>query len=530
MQHKITVGTVLLTALTLSSADIWFPNYRQSAPFARSLARNSVSPSRRDVSSASGDMMFATEEKNTAWQNHVDKIISKGILKMSLDIEQKLRAESGPNENVLFSPVSIASALALVLLGSGGRTFQETARVMGVATGVEIASQPHLIHSQFGRLLDKFSYAHLISRSNIPVAEAAKKAYDGLELTAASGVFVQDGFTVAPTFRRVATSAYHSDVVSVDFIEGGEGPSKLINGWVSDRTQGHIRDILPWRIAPAWTRVIFATALYFNGAWKIPFPVEGTAPRPFYLGSLPKYVNGFVVKPSNPKPGDVIQVPMMANIGEFPFLKRPDLGFRAFGLPYGLNDSTSPVATMYFVIPNADGNSTGVSGLRNMLNRLKYTDLEAIVTDSQTRPLIVSVPKMKLSSSTSLKQAVSSLGLPSLFDPATANLSGIFEESVTSRSVSPSNYRRGGSNSSSRKGAQKIRELGPLFADDIRHRVELEVTELGTVAAAATSVALSRDGGTHVTIRADRPFLFFVHHVPSNLILFWGSIVRPPVA
>ncbi|XP_071450223.1 serine protease inhibitor 28Dc-like [Hetaerina americana] len=520
--------TVLLAAVTFCSADIWFPYQRKEGPSLRSFSRNSVSLSRREDLTDSGGMMFDSDEKGSSWENHVDKIIAKGILKMTLDIDKALRSETKAEDaNVLFSPVSIASALALVLLGSGGRTFQETASVMGVASGVEIASRPQLIHAQFGRLLDKFSYAHLLSRSNLPAA-AGIKGYDGLELTAASGVFVQDGLTVAPTFKRVASSAYHSDVISVDFQKGGEGPSKLINGWVSDRTQGHIRDILPWKVAPAWTRVIFATALYFNGAWKLPFPEEGTSPRPFYLGALPKYVNGFVIKPSNPKPGDIIQVPMMSNLGEFPYLDKPELGFRAFGLPYGLNDSTAPVATMYFVVPNPDGN-TGVSGLRGLLKRLKYTDLESIVSEAKTRPLIVSVPKMKLSSSSSLRQAISSLGLPSLFDPVTANLSGIFEESISSRSIRPSNFQRG-RNTQSRKTAERTQEIGPLFADDIRHRVELELSELGTVAAAATSVALSRDGGTHITIRADRPFLFFVHHVPSGLVLFWGSITQPPVA
>lgn len=65
-----------------------------------------------------------------------------------------------------------------------------------------------------------------------------------------------------------------------------------------------------------------------------------------------------------------------------------------------------------------------------------------------------------------------------------------------------------------------------LYADKVLHKVYMDITESGTEAAAATSVSLSRDGG-RVTFRVDVPFLFFIRHEETKMILFWGSVSSP---
>lgn len=65
-----------------------------------------------------------------------------------------------------------------------------------------------------------------------------------------------------------------------------------------------------------------------------------------------------------------------------------------------------------------------------------------------------------------------------------------------------------------------------LYADQVLHKVYMDITESGTEAAAATSVSLSRDGG-RVSLRVDVPFLFFIRHEETKMILFWGSVHQP---
>jgi hypothetical protein len=65
-----------------------------------------------------------------------------------------------------------------------------------------------------------------------------------------------------------------------------------------------------------------------------------------------------------------------------------------------------------------------------------------------------------------------------------------------------------------------------LFADEVLHKVEIDVTEKGTEAAAATGVILDR-AGNQKRLVADRPFLFFIRHDTTKLIFFWGTVNMP---
>lgn len=65
-----------------------------------------------------------------------------------------------------------------------------------------------------------------------------------------------------------------------------------------------------------------------------------------------------------------------------------------------------------------------------------------------------------------------------------------------------------------------------LFADEVLHKVEMDVTERGTEAAAATGVILERDGNQKRLV-ANRPFLFFIRHDSTKLVLFWGTVNTP---
>lgn len=65
-----------------------------------------------------------------------------------------------------------------------------------------------------------------------------------------------------------------------------------------------------------------------------------------------------------------------------------------------------------------------------------------------------------------------------------------------------------------------------LFAADVLQKVEIDITEKGTEAAAVTSVVLERDGSQKKFI-ARRPFIFFIRHDPSRLVLFWGTLNVP---
>lgn len=64
----------------------------------------------------------------------VDRLVRRALGEFSLRME----ATRQPGQNAVFSPISIASALAIVLLGARGVTQTEVAQLLGVTTGMHL--------------------------------------------------------------------------------------------------------------------------------------------------------------------------------------------------------------------------------------------------------------------------------------------------------------------------------------------------------------------------------------------------------
>uniref|UniRef100_A0A182STR3 Serpin domain-containing protein n=1 Tax=Anopheles maculatus TaxID=74869 RepID=A0A182STR3_9DIPT len=75
------------------------------------------------------------------------KLVSDSVTNLAARIANALSNQKSKTE--IFSPVSIAGALSLLLLGSGGQTQQELLNVMGLNKG-QLSFQE--IHISFGRL------------------------------------------------------------------------------------------------------------------------------------------------------------------------------------------------------------------------------------------------------------------------------------------------------------------------------------------------------------------------------------------
>jgi serpin B len=72
-----------------------------------------------------------------------------------------------------------------------------------------------------------------------------------------------------------------------------------------------------------------------------------------------------------------------------------------------------------------------------------------------------------------------------------------------------------------------ISPMQPLFITDVIHKAYIAVDESGTEAAAATAVIAA--GGIPdepVTLRIDRPFVFFIRDA-SGTLLFAGQVLQP---
>lgn len=82
-------------------------------------------------------------------------MISHGVTKFALDIDREISKSRNQSnfENIVFSPVSLTGTLAMVLLASSGKTFQEVSKILGLESGVDISKHSEIVHQILGRLL-----------------------------------------------------------------------------------------------------------------------------------------------------------------------------------------------------------------------------------------------------------------------------------------------------------------------------------------------------------------------------------------
>ncbi|NWU18736.1 ILEUA inhibitor, partial [Cephalopterus ornatus] len=76
---------------------------------------------------------------------------------------------------------------------------------------------------------------------------------------------------------------YHAGLEPTDFMNAWEDSRKQINGWVEERTEGKIQNLLAEGVLDSLTRLVLVNAIYFKGNWEKQFNKEGTTERPFQI-------------------------------------------------------------------------------------------------------------------------------------------------------------------------------------------------------------------------------------------------------
>jgi serine protease inhibitor len=259
----------------------------------------------------------------------------------------------------------------------------------------------------------------------------------------------------------------------------------------------------------------------------------------------------------------------MVTGADFPYYSDPALGCQVVGLPYRDHN-----ATMYLILPN----EPGYRAFKHLRRKLTVNHLQELADCTAERTVIITVPRMKLESTIYLKEALEVLGVHTLFDPFQADLSQISDnrnvdsfmisnnlgdknmsqeqntnvenvtlttlqypelttvnmntgtDEMTKKSENPTDSEKQKATKHNQfrfsNDEPTIRMNPGLYADNVIHKVTVDVTEVGTEAAAATIVSITRDG-SHKVVKFERPFLFFIRDEATGSVLFWGTVVKP---
>lgn len=324
-------------------------------------------------------------------------------------------------------------------------------------------------------------------------------------------------------------SVYHTEVIPLDF-SGNQAQSRdTINKWVSDSTFGKIPNIITGQI-PHGTNVILASALYFKGFWENSFFELATALDNFYPDG---------------KSASPVKVQMMATGGAFPYYDSAEYNCRIIGFPYKGNKTA-----MYIIQPNQSTRAK----LRDFQRTLNADKIEDLISKMVKKTAIVAFPKFHLIRSINMRSILNLLDINDIFASGLSDLSlisgalntptkptyaavvsrnnGIVfsETGGRSKRQTQANFYRPTSQSAL-ENLENQRSVidgnkSDLFVEDILHKVDFDVNEHGTEAAAATLTYLRRSG-TDVLFRTEEPFLFLVRDDPTKLILFYGYYNEP---
>jgi len=250
----------------------------------------------------------------------------------------------------------------------------------------------------------------------------------------------------------------------------------MINRWVEDKTKEKIRELIPTGLSPD-TRLVIVNAVYFKGAWVLPFPTYSTLDQPFYL-----------------EDGRCVQRPLMYQQQSLRYVQTAD--YQAVDLAY-----QGEALSMLVLLPARK------DGLRDLETRLSTRMLSDCVGRMSEREVIVFLPKFRLTWGTAeVSNQLRALGMPVAFTRSLADFSGI--------------------------NGHRPPHRDSLSISNVFHQAFVEVNETGTEAAAATAAAMIRLGACETSLpvavfRADHPFLFAIRHRRSGAILFLGRMADP---
>lgn len=193
--------------------------------------------------------------------------------------------------NTVFSPLSLASAFAMLRAAAAGQTADQLDTTFGFP-------DPG-VHTAFNALT-----GGLVTTPTDP---------DAPVVTITNGLFVQEGFRPSTAFLRTLAEQYGAAAQAVDFTT----PAAVqdINAWVHEHTAGRIDRLFDQ--LDANTITVLANTVYLKASWQVPFDRAATRDEPFHRAD-----------------GDTVDAPMMhlATPGQLYYLNTP--AGQAVRLPY----------------------------------------------------------------------------------------------------------------------------------------------------------------------------------------------------
>jgi serpin B len=399
------------------------------------------------------------------------------------------RQLSAGRGNIVFSPYSVGTAMAMALAGARGDTEREMAAVLqhalgrarmgdanaaalAVLNGYDKSGVPptcpptmQLAAQRCEAPLPPEGHCMFLARRTGALCTATPRFPPSAKLLAANALMMGNA-GVAKDYEALLRNRYGAEVfrgVSID----------TVNGWVKERTEGRIPQIMD-----QMSDLVLVNAVYFKARWAVTFDKKLTKPEFFSLSRSRQEL-----------------VPSMLQRASHSVVARD--GYRAIRLPYAVRQ-----LAMVIALPDE------VDGIGALAQRIDSDELAALLGKLRGEPprrVILTLPRFRAEHAIDLKEQFQAAGMRLAFDLRKADFSAM-------TGVPPA--------------------AAPAAIDQIVHRAAIEVAEESTEAAAATAVGIQIASAQSppaepMQFRVDRPFLYYIVDNTTGAVLFQGRVVDP---
>ena len=335
--------------------------------------------------------------------------------------------------DALISPVSVLAALAMAEAGARGETLAQMEEVFGVdAETMRLALSAYM------------------------------SSVAGTEAKTANAIWFRDDGTFEPDtgFLAGCASFAGAEVFADEFTSALAGE---INGWISEHTDGMIKDVLD-KIDPDAVMYL-VNALAFEADWA-------------------EQYEEYQVREGEFNVEDGVKTVEMMYSDEHVYLEGD--GFTGFMKPY--KGGRYAFAAL---LPDE------TSSLEALLGSLTGEKLAEALGNAQNTPVETATPGFSSEYDAELSETLMGMGMADAFDGETADFSGM------GRSA-----------------------LGNIYINRVLHKTFIDVTPQGTRAGAATVVEMNAESAMEDVkqVYLDRPFAYMIVDTQYNIPLFFGVV------
>jgi serpin B len=293
------------------------------------------------------------------------KALVEGNNEFAFDLYGRFAKEEG---NIILSPYSISTALAMTYAGARGKTAEQMAKAM------HFTLPPERLHRAFGEL----------TRQLEPQGKMPPYILDVANALWPQKVFSPSGLSspLVKEYQELVSLHYRASLTPLDYASNPEAARQTINRWAAEKTHNMIPTLLPLGAVSTSTNMVLANAAYFKAKWEQAFPAKETKDEDFEVAL-----------------GKKVKVPMMhLEPRRFKYCKTPE--FEAVELPY--QDGRM---SLLVILPGKRGQ------LAELEKGMTAAKMNALISGVVFNKCAVTLPRFKFDFERSLLSDLAALGI-----------------------------------------------------------------------------------------------------------------------